>query len=403
MNRSLGLPRVAHRRERLLQQLLQVRLADVDDVVGRAGAAEGRMRRRVVRGLPTSSPRAAGRRRAWQRAGNEVPAEQAELPELVRDVFADVGDGAVRAHDDLLASLIIARRVRRASACWRQLARARADSPSSIAMTQQPASRPSVCRYTVPCCLRISKARAQNCRRRMSPSQVSRSYSMCSRAMVSRCAADDRDRRRGPPISAVGLPPCSMSCSASCADGQAVLVAVVPLGHSRVEVPAVVVEARLRRPARAPASSEICSSVSESDHDVGHLHASVVDVVLHFDGRTAKTQHADQRVAKRRVAQVADMRRLVGVDGGVFDDGLALVGRAAGRGGVAEGGSSETRRDRESSSGNHLARASMRAKPSTAPSAVASSCAIARGALRSRRASSKATGTARSPNARLGA
>jgi len=40
--------------------------------------------------------------------------------------------------------------------------------------------------------------------------------------------------------------------------------------------------------------------------------------------------------------------------------------------------------------------------PSIGPSAAASSCAIARGAFRNRRASSKATGTAKSPNARRG-
>ena len=42
--------------------------------------------------------------------------------------------------------------------------------PLKVAMTQQPASLPSVCRKTAPFALRMSKQCAQNFRRRMSPS-----------------------------------------------------------------------------------------------------------------------------------------------------------------------------------------------------------------------------------------
>ena len=45
-------------------------------------------------------------------------------------------------------------------------------------------------------------------------------------------------------ISALSLPPCSMSCRVWRANRQPLLVAVVPLGDARVEVPAVVVEPR---------------------------------------------------------------------------------------------------------------------------------------------------------------
>jgi len=48
-------------------------------------------------------------------------------------------------------------------------------------------------------------------------------------------------------------------------------------------------------------------------------------------------------------------------------------------------------------------RKAPRAIPSTRPSPAASSCAIALGAFRSRRASSKAIGVARSPRSRVGA
>src|SRR5439155_26497398 len=39
----------------------------------------------------------------------KIAPEQAELPQLIRDVFADVGDSAVRSHDHLLALLIFFR------------------------------------------------------------------------------------------------------------------------------------------------------------------------------------------------------------------------------------------------------------------------------------------------------
>ena len=64
---------------------------------------------------------------------------------------------------------------------------------------------------------------------------------------------------------------------------------------------------------------------AESDDDVGHLHAGVVDVVLHLDRDAAEAQHADERVAQRGIAQMADVRRLVRVDRRVLDDGLARV------------------------------------------------------------------------------
>ena len=58
----------------------------------------------------------------------------------------------------------------------------------------------------------------------------------------------------------------------------------------------------------------------EANDDVGHLDASVVDVVLDLDLMSPGTQHADEGVAERRVAEVADMCGLVGVDVGVLND-----------------------------------------------------------------------------------
>ena len=140
--RSLRAFRMADRDERLLQQLLQIRLPHVDDVVDVRGAAE----QRVV-------AFAAGRARRPERSVRprrehaivEILPEQPELPELVGDVLADVGDDAVRSDDDLLA-LFSSSSSELGSwdlgfGIW---ALGFASRSSWIGITQQPASRPSV-------------------------------------------------------------------------------------------------------------------------------------------------------------------------------------------------------------------------------------------------------------------
>ena len=64
--------------------------------------------------------------------------------------------------------------------------------------------------------------------------------------------------------------------------------------------------------------------MNESDHHVGHLDAGVVDVVLNVDGVSGGAQQANESVAQDGVAQVPDMRGLVGIDAGVLDQDLAL-------------------------------------------------------------------------------
>ena len=79
-------------------------------------------------------------------------------------------------------------------------------------------------------------------------------------------------------------------------------------------------------------------------HHVGHLHAGVVDVILHFDRPAARAQHAHEGVAQDGVAQMADMRGLVGIDVGVLDDDLARD-RLAGFVRVLQHARSHKRRD----------------------------------------------------------
>ena len=99
----------------------------------------------------------------------------------------------------------------------------------------------------------------------------------------------------------------------------------VELAHARVEVPAVVVEL-----AGDPLDlgERLLLEVQEAHHDVGHLDAGVVDVVLDAHVEAAVAQQPHERVAEAGVAQVADVGGLVGVDARVLDD---HVPRASGR------------------------------------------------------------------------
>ncbi len=62
------------------------------------------------------------------------------------------------------------------------------------------------------------------------------------------------------------------------------------------------------------------------------MHAGVVDVVLHIDHVPSRTQQADEGIAKNRVAQMTNVRGLVGINAGMLDQNLAAdIGRAFAR------------------------------------------------------------------------
>jgi hypothetical protein len=61
----------------------------------------------------------------------------------------------------------------------------------------------------------------------------------------------------------------------------------------------------------------------KAHHHIGHLHAGVIDVVLHFHALAARAQHTHEGVAQSGIAQMPDVRRFVGIDVGVLDDDLA--------------------------------------------------------------------------------
>jgi hypothetical protein len=61
----------------------------------------------------------------------------------------------------------------------------------------------------------------------------------------------------------------------------------------------------------------------ETDHDVRHLNAGVIDVVLNLDLVSEIVKTSDQDITQNRISQVSYVGSLIGVDVGVFDDGLA--------------------------------------------------------------------------------
>ena len=103
---------------------------------------------------------------------------------------------------------------------------------------------------------------------------------------------------------------------------QILLVLGVPLRNASVEIPAVVVEARLAGQG-LDFRARFLLDVSKPDNHVGDLHAGVVDVVLNVDFPARIAQQADERVAENGVAQMSDVRGLVGIDAGVLDQNLA--------------------------------------------------------------------------------
>ena len=145
---------------------------------------------------------------------SEVAAQQAEFPQVVRDVFADVADGAIRAHDDfrvfVRAGLVFSSP---ALPRCRGVELALLDDGGRV-MTQQPLFLPSVSKYSTPLSLSCWKARSQKCRRRISLSRGRKSYSMSSRSMVSRWRRKTAVETNSA-ISAISLPPCSIACNTS--------------------------------------------------------------------------------------------------------------------------------------------------------------------------------------------
>ena len=66
------------------------------------------------------------------------------------------------------------------------------------------------------------------------------------------------------------------------------------------------------------APAHLSLQMQKPHHHIRHLHAGVVDVVLHHHLLPRRPQQPHKRVAQNRIAQMPDMRRLVGIDAGVL-------------------------------------------------------------------------------------
>ncbi len=58
--------------------------------------------------------------------------------------------------------------------------------------------------------------------------------------------------------------------------------------------------------------------MDQADHYVRDLNPGVVDVVLYIDLLARRLEQAHKRVAQNGIAQMADVRRLVGIDAGML-------------------------------------------------------------------------------------
>ena len=222
---------------------------------------------------------------------------------------------------------------------------------------------------------------------------------MFNRAIVCKMGADDPVDDERAERGSVGAAVLEI-VERSGPDVEAALVAVVPLGHARVQVPAEVVEPGGVRDL-PDLVDRLVFELPEADDHVGHLDTGVVDVVLRLDGGAAEAQHPHQRVAKSGIPQMTDMGGLVRVDGGVLDDGLRpglpVRGHLVAQPGEQERRSIEVEiqvtvgRDLDTADARQGSRDRRRSPARWRAAACASV-----------RASWKATVTARSPRARLG-
>ena len=99
-------------------------------------------------------------------------------------------------------------------------------------------------------------------------------------------------------------------------------VLLVPKGNLRVQIPTVIIESRL--PGEFfDFGMRLFLQMQESYDHVRDLHAGIVDVILDIHFPAHKTQQANKCVAKDGIAEVPDVRGLVGINAGVLNQNLA--------------------------------------------------------------------------------
>src|ERR1700733_6956303 len=103
----------------------------------------------------------------------------------------------------------------------------------------------------------------------------------------------------------------------------------VPMRGACVEVPAAEVDAlavaHKFSEERVDFGGRFFLYMQEANHNVSDLDTGVVNVVLHVDFVAGRAEQAYKGVAENGVAQMADVRGLVGIDGGVLNEDVALL------------------------------------------------------------------------------
>ena len=99
-------------------------------------------------------------------------------------------------------------------------------------------------------------------------------------------------------------------------------VGLVPLRNLGIQIPTVVVEARLAGQGFNLGMGFLLQ-MCEADNHVGDLYSGVVDIVLNVDFVPGVAQQSNESVPENSVAQVSDVRGLIRVDAGVLDQNLA--------------------------------------------------------------------------------
>ncbi len=156
---------------------------------------------------------------------------------------------------------------------------------------------------------------------------------MPRRSMVSRWQLHDRVATVA---ASVASPPDDVPWRAGCpAATESSLCSAKWLETSRVKIPAIVIEAHIwvGQQVLNVGRRLLCSSSWKPATTSATCTPVLSMYILHLHGPAARAQHAHERVAQHRVAQMADVGGLVGIDVGVLDDDLAgdrLAGLFAG-------------------------------------------------------------------------
>ena len=301
MDRVLRFARIAEETKALFHDLLEIRLTNVDHIERTARAAELRRIGGALAARRFPQDMAVGIGPELFVAERSI--EQSELPELIRDVLAGVGDRAVRADQDLVR-LVHPLELRASfelhhpaafvlSLCFKHHS-VGALQHLEGALPEMEGDDVAFFRQEV--VFDVQPQQRLNVPLHDSPGDESREFRRVSFSTLDAMQRVEAPLLRLRMLRVIGC-------------------------HPGVKIPAEVIKANLRI---VDPLLDLCHAfllqVLEGHDDIGDLHARVIDVVLRLHVMSQPLQAADQSVAEDRVANVADVGRFVRIDVGVLDD-----------------------------------------------------------------------------------